>query len=104
MSCAIDADKLAVGGRVARDLIVMLAAIGVRGQMLTAVLQPAHRMIGVERQPSERDLLAAEQSLVAEAAADIGRNNAQAPVLDPKTFAQSGLHRMRKLRRGDQRQ
>ncbi len=88
MGDAIDADELAVGGRVTGDLIVMLAAIGVRGQMLAAVLQPAHRMIDLQRQPGERDLFAAEQSLVAEAAADIGRNDAQAPVFDPKTFAQ----------------
>ena len=45
MGDAIDADQLAVGGRVAGDLIVMLAAIGVRGEMLAAVLQPAHRII-----------------------------------------------------------
>jgi DNA-binding MarR family transcriptional regulator len=32
MGGAIDSEELAVGGRVARDLIVMLAAIGIRGQ------------------------------------------------------------------------
>ena len=53
MRLAIDADELTVGGRIAGDLIMMLAAIGVRGEMLAAVLHPAHRMVDLHAsQPS----------------------------------------------------
>ena len=67
----------------------MLAAVRIRGQMLAAILQPAHGMVDLQRQPAERDLLAAQQSLVAEAAADIGRDDAHRAVLEPETFAQA---------------
>ena len=86
---------------IAGDFIMMLAAIGIRREMLTAVLEPAHRMLDLRRQPAERHLFGAQQSLVAEAAADIGRDDAHIAVLEPEAFGKPGLHGMRKLCRGD---
>ena len=55
---------------------MVLAAIGVAGQVLAAILDPAHRMAAAHRQPAERNFLGEQDPLVAEAAADIGRDDA----------------------------
>ncbi len=82
----------------------MFPAIGVRGQVFARILDPAHRVVAAQREPGERDLLSAQHALVAEAAADVGRDHADVAVTQPQAFAQPGLHRMRKLRRGHERE
>ncbi len=72
MGDAVDPNELTVGRRIAGDLIMMLAAIRIRTQTLTTVLQPAHGIVDLLRKPAERDLFPTQQSLVAKAAADIG--------------------------------
>ena len=69
--------------------------------MLAAILDPAHGMAELEREPGERDLLAAQQALVAEAAADIGRDDADRAVREAEALGKPGLHDVRHLRRGD---
>ena len=101
---AVDRQQLAVARRVAGDGVVVLAAVGVGGEMLAHVLDPAHRMIELHREPRQRDLLAGEHALVAEAAADVGRDHADVAVLEAEAFGEAGLHRMRELRRRDQRE
>src|SRR5580700_8256728 len=83
---------------------MVLAAIGVGSEMLAAVLQPAHRIIDALREPGQRHLLAAQQALVAEAAADVGRNDPECTMGEAEAFAQAGLHRMWKLGRSEERE
>ncbi len=85
-----------VGG----DLVVVVA--GVRGgqQVLGAVLDPAQRVIALERQRRQHDLLGVEPRLRAEPAADIGRDDAQAALLDIEDLAERDADRMRRLGRG----
>ena len=65
----------------------MLAAIGVAGEMLATILEPADVVAGAARQPGQRHLLPAEQALVAEAAADVGRITLMAPSGRPRHSA-----------------
>ena len=101
---AIDRQQLAIGGGIAGDLIGMFAAIGIAGQMLAAVLQPADRPVQLHRQIAGADLLRQQYALVAEAAADIRRDDAHLPLIEAKAFGEAGAHHMRHLRRGMQRQ
>jgi hypothetical protein len=98
---AVDAKELSLARGVCGDAIVMLPAIGVGGQVLAAILDPAHGMIDTQSQRRERDLFAAEHALVAEAAADVGRDDADVAVVEAQALAQPGLHRMGELRGGD---
>src|SRR5262245_55663440 len=82
----------------------MLAAIRVGNEMLATVLKPANRMVDLGREPAERDLLGAQQALVTEAASHIRRDDTDLAVLEPETFAQAGLHRVRELGRRDERE
>ena len=68
--------------------------------MFVAILDPAHRMIEFERERGEDDLFRIEPRLRAEAAADIGRDDADAAQLDAENFADRDAHRVRRLGRG----
>ena len=59
-------------------------------------------MVDLQGQPAERYLFAAEQTLVSKTAADIGRDDAHVAVFEPETLRKPSLHRVGKLRRGDQ--
>ena len=72
--------------------------------MLAAVFQPTHRHSKADGEPGQRDLFAAEQTLVAETAADIGGNHANRAVAEAQAFGYAALHDMRHLRRRDQRE
>src|SRR5262249_49308783 len=104
MADAVDGQELSVRRRMPRDVIVMLAAIRVGDEMLATVLEPANRMADLGREPAERDLLGTQEALVAKAAAHIRRDDADLAVLEPKTLAQAGLHRVRELGRRDERE
>ncbi len=77
----------------------MLAAIGAGAQMLAAILDPAHRMAAAHRQPRQADFLGQQNALVAETAADIGRDDADVAVIEPETSRQAGAVDVRHLRR-----
>jgi hypothetical protein len=64
---------------------MMFAAIGAGGEMLAAILDPAHGMPAPHRQPRQADFLGQQNSLVAEAAADIRRDDANVSVIEPQT-------------------
>ena len=68
--------------------------------MLVAVLDPAHRVIELERQCRQDDLFRVEPGLGPEAAADIGRDDADAALLDVEDLGQCDAHGMRRLGRG----
>ena len=79
---AIDAAQLAVAVGIDGDLVMMLAAIGAGAQMLAPVLDPADGEAFIEREPGKADFFGQQNSLVPEAAADVGRDHANAALLD----------------------
>ena len=98
---AVQGQQPSVAVRIAGDAIVMLAAIGVRAQVLAAILQPAHRRAAPLRQPCQRHLFAAEQALVAEPAAHVGRDHADRAVVEIEALGDAALDQMRHLGRAD---
>ena len=77
---------------------MVLAAIGAGREMLAAVLDPAHRMAATHRQPRQADFFRQQDALVAEAAADVGRNDADLALLHAEAFGKAAAHDMRHLR------
>jgi hypothetical protein len=57
---ALDAEEAAVGIGIRGDQIMVLAAVRVGGKMLAVILDPAHGMAELEREPGQRDFLAAQ--------------------------------------------
>ena len=84
---------------VSGDPVVMLAGVGADHQMLAAVLDPAHRVVELQRRPGDEDLFGVQHALVAEAAADVGRDHPDIALLQPQTFGQPGAHHVRHLGR-----
>ena len=79
---------------------MVLAAVGVGGQALAAVLDPPQRRADLARGPGQRDLLRQQDALVAEAAADIGRHHADLALVQPEAFGKPRAHDVRLLGRG----
>ena len=79
---------------------MVLAAVGVGGQVLAPVLEPAQRGADLARSPGERDLLRQQDALVAEAAADVGRDHADLALVDAEALCQARAHDVRLLGRG----
>ena len=96
---ALDAEQPAVAVGMRGDDVVMLAAIGVGDQVLAPVLDPAHRMPAAQREPTDADLLRSEDALVAEAAADVGRDHPHLAVLEAEAVGKAGAHDVRHLGR-----
>ena len=87
---------------IAGDAIVVLTAIGVGGSAARGnPLANGHDYRCVVRQPCQCDLLAAQQALVAEAAADVGRDDPDGAIIQAEAFGNSVLHDMRHLARAD---
>jgi hypothetical protein len=79
---------------------MVVARVRRRQQMLGALLDPAYRMVELERQRCEDDLLRIEPGLRAETAADIGCHDPDATLIYAQNFAQCDAQRMRRLGRG----
>ena len=79
---------------------MMIAGMGAGQQMFVAILDPAHRMVEFQRQRGEDDLFRIQPRLGSEAAADIGRHDPDAALLDPENLAERDAHRVRRLGRG----
>ncbi len=94
---AIDAAQGAVAIRIHRDLVVMLPAVGAGDQMLAPVLDPAHGMAALHGEPGQADFLRQQNPFMAEAAADIGRDDADPALLQAEAIAQTIAHDMRHL-------
>jgi hypothetical protein len=73
---AIDREKLAVAVGIKRDLIIVLAAVRIRGELLAPVFEPAHGALEMPREPRETDFLGKQDAFIAEPAADIGGDHA----------------------------
>ena len=81
---------------------MMLTAIGVAGKLLAPVFQPAHRMAEVPRQKRRTDFLRQQHALVAEAAADIRRNDSDILLRHAEASGEAGANDVRNLGRGMQ--
>ena len=77
------------------DIVVVLATIGVAGELLASILDPAHRMTQLPCEPGRAHFFRQQDALVAEAAADIGRDDADAPLVEPKASGKPGAHDVR---------
>src|SRR5260370_33846088 len=82
---------------------MMLTAIRISCQMLSAVLEPAHGIIHPLRKPAQRHLFTAQQSFISETATDVGGDDPNTAVSEPEALAKAGLNRMRELCRRDER-
>ncbi len=96
----VDPENAALPVGVGGDLVVMVAGMRRGQQMLAAVLDPAHRVIELERQCRQDDLFRVEPGLGPEPAADIGSDDADAALLDVEDLGQCDAHGMRRLGRG----
>jgi len=96
---ALEPEQPAIAVGVRGNHVVMLAAVGVGDQVLAPVLDPAHRMPAAERKPTDADLLRREDALVAETAADVGRDHPHLAVLEAQAVGQAGAHDVRHLGR-----
>ena len=97
---AVERQQPAVRVGVGGQHVVMLAAVGVGGQVLAPVLDPLQRDAELARRPRQRHLLGAQDALVAEAAADIGRHHADLALVDAEAFGEAGADDVGLLRRG----
>ena len=79
---------------------MVLAAVGVGGELLAPVLDPAHRAAAAQREPGEADFLGQQDALVAEAAADVGRDHPDLALVEAEAFGEAGADDVRHLRGG----
>src|SRR5207237_8296150 len=86
---AVDAPQPAVTIGIDGDLVVVLAAVGAGGEMLAAVLGPAHRMTATHRQPGKADFFRQQDSLVSKTAADVGRDDTDSALLHAETLGKT---------------
>ncbi len=96
----IEPQELAALIGISRDNVVMLATIGAGNQMLAAILDPAERPPEFQREPGDAELLGLQHALVAETAADIRRDDADAALRDAEVLGERGADHVRHLRRG----
>ena len=81
----------------------VVARMMVRDEAVRAVAHPAHRPAGQLRRPQRHDVFGEDAGLEAEAAADIGRHDAQPVGFDAEHARGVGAQRMRNLRPDVQR-
>ena len=81
---ALDPEEAPVRRRVTGDDVVVLAAVGIAGELLAPVLDPPHRVPATHREPAEEHLFGEEDPLVPEAAAYVGGDHPDAALLDPR--------------------
>ena len=86
------------------QVVVVLARVDGRQQVLAAVLDPLHRPARQLRQHAARDLLGEQVPLDAEAAADVGRDDADAVLRHLQRVGEARAHEVRDLRRRPDRQ
>src|SRR6201996_2327293 len=84
---------------VSGDLVVVVARVRGRQKMLGTVLDPANRMIELERQCCQDDLFRVEPRLGPEPAADVGRDDADAALLEIEYLGHCDTHGVRYLSR-----
>ena len=73
----------------------MLSTIGIRGELLASILQPAHRTLETACEPCDAHLLRQQDAFVPKTAADIRRNHAHRPLIDAKALGKPGTRDVR---------
>ena len=73
---ALDAKKRTVALGANGEIISVVTGMGRRQQMLASILDPAHRMSDLQRERGDGNVLRHDPVLAAEAAADVGRDDA----------------------------
>ena len=94
---AVERQQAAVGVGVGGQDVMVLAAVGVGGEALAAVLEPAQRRPELARRPGERHLLGEQDALVAEAAADVGGDDADLAFVEPEALGEARADDVRLL-------
>src|SRR5581483_3852119 len=82
------------------EQVVMLAAVGIGGEILAPVLDPLEGRSKLARTPGEGHLLRQQDALVAEATAHVGRHHADLALVDAEALRQPRAHDVGLLRRG----
>ena len=82
----------------------LVPRLGAREEVLAPVADPLHRAPEEPRERADRDLLGIEGTLHAEAAADVGRDDAQAMRRDLEQLGEGVAQQPGHLRRGPERQ
>ena len=98
---AIEPEQATVAIRVGRQAVMVLPAVRSGRQVLPAILDPAQRVREPARRPCQRDFFSKKDSLVAETAADVGRDHADAPLVDSETFGETRANDVGLLGRAD---
>ena len=100
----VQGEETAVGGERKPRMGEVIAGLVVRHEALGAGRHPAHRAAQPARGPGDDPLLRIELALVAEAAADIGRDHAQRALGDAELLGHLAANVMGGLRRGVERE
>ena len=99
----LERDQLGVLVEGAGERDGLVAAVKGGDQVLAPVLGPGHRTLELARQPHQHDVFGRERHLLAEAAADVGRDHAQIGLRHAEHVGDGGAHEMRHLRGAGQR-
>src|SRR5207237_4685189 len=86
---AIEPEDAALVVRVDRNVVGVLAAVGIRRELLAPVLEPANWHAELFREPAEAHFFGQQDALVAEAAADVRRDDAYRALVDAEAFRES---------------
>ncbi len=89
---AIEGQQASVRVGIGGQDVVVLAAVRVGGEVFAPILQPTQRPAQLARRKTERHFLGQQNALVAEPAADIGRNDAHLLFREPQAFGQPRAH------------
>jgi hypothetical protein len=84
--------------RISGDVVIVLAAVGVGGELFAPVFEPSHRPFEMHRQPTDTDFLGQQNALVAKAAADVRRDHADLALVEPETMREPAARDVRHLR------
>ena len=76
---------------------MVFAAVGVGGKLLVPVLDPADRAVEADGEGGADEFFGQQDALVAEAAADVGRDDADLALVEAEAFGEAGLGDVRHL-------
>lgn len=76
---------------------MMFAAVRVRGQLFAAIFQPPHGMAAPHGEPAQTDFFSRNNCLIAEAATNIGGNDANLNFGNLQGPGKTGTYHVRKL-------
>ena len=93
----VDAEQLAVRGGPGGHVVMVFAAVGVGGKLLVPVLDPADGTVEADGEGGADEFFRQQDALVAEAAADVGRDDADLALVEAEAFGEAGLGDVRHL-------